>query len=124
MTSLDFNGFVDADFKSYSATQITVTGSGYDDDGIWQEGTESESAYDINVQPVSNREIQSLQIGGERISDYRNIWVNDGDFHALSPSAFWEFDANNNGLERYKIISSDIRVSRSYAKLTVCLIDS
>lgn len=121
--SLDMGGFIDSDFKSIDANQITKDG-GYDGDGIWQEGVDSEPIpYDVNIQPLNDRELNNLNIGGERTQDYRKIYVNDGDFHALSPKAFWEFDANNNGLERYKVIKSDIRVWRRYAKITVVLID-
>lgn len=121
--SLDFNGFIDADFESIPANQITQSGGDYDADGIWVPGVEASSPYTVNIQPVNSRDIQSLQIGGERIQDYRVIHVNDGDFHALSPDAFWDFDANNRGVERYKVINSDIRVWRSFAYLVVCLID-
>ena len=121
--SLDMGGFINSDFVSIPANQISQTGDGYDGDGIWVPGAENSTPYTVNIQPLSDREINSLQIGGERTLDYRKIYVNDGDFHALSPKAFWEFDANNNGIERYKVISGDIRVWRSYAKIVVCLID-
>jgi hypothetical protein len=121
--SLDMFGFIDDVFVSIPANQITLTGGGYDTDGIWQDGTETSSPYTVTIQPISDREIQSLQIGGERVVDYRKIYVNDGDFHALSPDAYWEFDANNRGVERYKVVKDDIRVWRNYAKLIVCLQD-
>ena len=116
-------GHIDANFVSMDANQITVTGGDYDDDGIWQDGTEIASPYSATIQPLNSREINNLNIGGERVNDYRKIYVNEGDFHALSPSAYWEFDANNAGIQRYKVYQSDIRVSRAYAKLVVVLID-
>jgi hypothetical protein len=121
--TLDMSGFIDADFISMPANQITQTGGDYDGDGIWQSGTESSLPYAVNIQPLNDRELNNLNIGGERVQDYRKIYVNDGDFHALSSDAFWEFDANNSGIQRYKAIKSDVRESRAYAKITVVLID-
>lgn len=121
--SLDMGGFIDSDFVSIPANQISQSDGAYDDDGIWAPGGETTTPYIVNIQPLNPREIDSLQVGGERVRDYRKIYVNNGDFHALSPKAFWEFDANNNGTERYKVISGDIRQWRNYAKIIVCLID-
>ena len=123
MSSLDMGGFIDADFKSIPANQISQTGGAYDGEGLWVPGAETTTSYIVNIQPLSPREIDSLQIGGERVKDYRRIYINQGDFQALSPKAFWEFDANNKGTERYKVISGDIRQWRNYAKIIVCLID-
>lgn len=121
--SLNMFGHIDSVFVSIPAKQVSQTGGDYDSDGIWVPGAESTTAYTVNIQPLNPRDIDSLQIGGERVKDYRKIYVNNGDFHALSPKAFWEFDANNNGTERYKVISGDIRQWRNYAKIIVCLID-
>ena len=121
--SLDMGGFIDADFQSIPANQIAITGSAYDANGVWVEGTEATLPYTVNIQHLNPRELQALSLGGERINDYRKIYVNDGDFHALSPLAFWEFNANNVGTQRYKVISSDIRKWRRYAKIMVVLID-
>lgn len=123
MSSLDMGGFIDSDFVSIPANQISQTGGDYDSDGIWVPGAETTTPYTVNIQSLNPREIDSLQVGGERIKDYRKIYINDGDFHALSPKAFWEFDANNNGTERYKVTGGDIKVWRRYAKIIVCLID-
>jgi hypothetical protein len=121
--TLDMGGFIDADFQSIPANQISVAGGDYDSDGIWEDGTETPLPYVVTIQPLNDRELNNLNIGGERVEDYRKIYVNDGDFHALNPKAFWEFDANNVGVQRYKVIKSDIRVWRSYAKIMVALID-
>ena len=130
MSSLDMGGFIDSDFVSIPANQISQTGGGYDGDGIWVPGAESTTPYAVNIQPLNPRDIDSLQIGGERVNDYRRIYINQGDFHALSPKDFWEFDANNNGVERYKVVALDNRGKRpeggawrNYAKIIVCLID-
>ena len=121
--SLDMSGFIDADFQSIPANQISATGGDYDSDGIWQDGAETSQPYIVNIQQLNDRELNNLPLGGERVEDYRKIYINDGDFHALSPNAFWEFDANNIGVQRYKVVKSDIRVWRSYARITVVLID-
>jgi hypothetical protein len=121
--SLDMLGFIDADFQSIPANQISVAGGDYDSDGIWADGAETVLPYTVNIQSLNDREINNLNIGGERVEDYRKIYVNNGDFHSLSPKAFWEFDANNVGVQRYKVIKSDIRKWRRYAKIMVVLID-
>lgn len=121
--SLSMLGHIDSTFKSIDANQISVSGGDYDSDGIWQDGTETELPYTVTIQKLNDRELNNLNLGGERVQDYRKIYVNSGDFHALSPSSFWEFNANNVGIQRYKVIKSDIRVWRSYAKITVALID-
>lgn len=120
--SLDMGGFIDDVFVSVPARQVNATEGDYVD-GIWVPGSETTTLYTVNVQPLSTRDIDNLRIAGERILDYRKIYVNDGDYHELNPKAFWEMNVNNRGVERYKVIQSDVREWRRYAKIIVCLID-
>lgn len=116
--SLDMSGFIDETFESLEAVQVTTTGGDYVE-GIWVDGVETRDTYSVNLQPLTDREINTLEIGNERINDYRKIYINDGEYRNLSPAAMWEFDANGVGVETYKAINTDVRVWRNYAKIIV-----
>ena len=45
MSSLDMGGFIDADFKSIPANQISQTGGAYDGEGLWVPGAETTTSY-------------------------------------------------------------------------------
>lgn len=118
MSNLDMMGFVDPVFTSIPATRTFKTGGGYVD-GIYQEGVESTTPHTVNIQPATDREIEALEKGGERIKDARVLHINDGIDASISPSDVWEFDG-----QRYKCHELDNRYWRNYCRAVVSRIDN
>ncbi len=122
--SLDMLGHVDDTFRSIPVVRIAKSGGGFDDGGFPVSGSESRSNHVATVQPLNQREIDNLKIGGRRIVDARKLYINDGSTAEISEADDWEFDANSRGLERYEAMSVDNRPWRNYCKVMVILRDS
>jgi len=107
-------GHIDDVFESYQVTQLKETSGGYVD-GRWQEGATESNTYRANVQPASDRQIQTLQAAGRRIIDVRNVWINNATLAlSIAPTDKWEFEGKT-----FETVSFDNRPSRVYAKITV-----
>lgn len=121
--SLDMFGHIDDTFVSTDdisgATRITKLNSEYVN-GKWVEGDETTSPHSVTLQPLSDKEVNNLSIGAERIKDYRKLYVNDGDLYSIKPSDKWVFD-NVEGT--FKTHSLDNRPVRNYCKAIVVRID-
>lgn len=123
--SLDMFGHIDDVFTSTNGTRISKTGGSYVG-GKWVGGVETTSPHRVNIQPLNNKEIQALQIGGERIGDYRKVWVNDGLIGEISEADNWTFEGID-GL--FKSVQVDNRsnypsaFNRNYCKIIVARID-
>ena len=115
--SLDMRGQVDAVFKSVEATR-TITTNGEYFNGIWQPGQVIRSTFIANLQPASDREIDFLIQGGERVIDARRLYISDGDTTGIDNTGDWEFLG-----KRWKTVKSDNRPWRNYCKLIVSLYD-
>ena len=116
--SLDMMGFIDPVFTSIPATRIAKTGGGYDSDGIYQPGVETTTSHTVNIQPATDREIETLEKGGERIVDARVLNINDGIDASISPADVWEFDG-----QRYKCHALDNRYWHNMCRAVVSRID-
>ena len=116
--SLNMTGFVDNTFKSINAVRTSRTGSYVD--GVWTAGIIENTSHNINLQPASLSEIQSLENGGERLNDVRRVYLNDGIVAKLAQSDVWEFEGIN-GV--YKTIQLDNRPWHNYCKIIVSIID-
>lgn len=115
--SLTMAGHIDGVFKSVDVTVVTQTQGGYVD-GIWVDGVSTTEAYTANVQPLSERELDNLFRAGERIVDGRKVYINTGDFAKLRIANYAEFLG-----QKWKIVRSDVREWRRYAKLVVSRFD-
>lgn len=115
--AINMIGHIDSTFESMSASRVEKAGA-YDVDGIWQESTSIASSHSVNIQPLNNRELQNLAIGGERINDVRKIYVNDGDIQNIKPSDLWQFNEGH-GMQTYKTIALDARPWANYCKAIV-----
>jgi hypothetical protein len=111
-------GHIDPVFKSIPATRTGSTGSGYVN-GIWVDGTSTTTAHAVTIQPASDREIESIERGGERIVDARRVYVNDGVLASISPADIWDFDG-----QLWKCHKLDNRPWRNYCKAIVSRIDN
>jgi hypothetical protein len=115
--SLDMIGHIDAVFVSIPATRTAMTGGGYVD-GIFVPGTLTTEPYVVNIQPVSERELDFLSQGGERIVDPRRIYINDGNMQLIDETGEWNFIG-----QRWKAHKCDNRYWRNYCKVIVSRID-
>lgn len=116
--SLSMSNHIDGVFRTDSVLVKAYLQGSYDSDGIWTPGTEVSESYTATVQPLSERELDNLMRAGERILDPRKVYINSGDFSKLLLSSDIEFLG-----QRWKIIRSDIRPSRAYAKIIVSRYD-
>jgi len=117
--SLDMRGHIDATFESTVGTRTARTDGSYVN-GRYVDGLGSITTHSVNLQPLSEREIQNLQNGGERIKDTRKIYVNDGDLYQITPADAWTCE----GVEgEFKTIRLDVRPRRSYCKAIVSRVD-
>ncbi len=118
LISLDMFGFVDDVMTTGAITRIYRENGSYVD-GIWQDGIVNASRHVATVQPLSPVEAQNIDIGGNRIKDYRKIYINDGTMAVISPQDEWVIDSIN-----YKTVDIDNRPSRNYCKITVFRMDT
>ncbi len=116
--SLDMAGFVDDVFESIPATRVSRSTGGYVD-GIYVPGAETETPHRVNVQPATDREIDSLSSGGERINDLRRVYVNDGVLASIADADQWQFDG-----QLWKTVKLDNRPWRNYCKIFVSRYDN
>ena len=119
--SLDMFGFIDDKFESIEATRVARTVQYIN--GRPVSSITSTSDHIVNIQPVSDKQIQSLSAGGERINDARRIYVNDGDLYSILPSDEWTFggiDAERLGVAgTFRCLQLDNRPWRNYCKAIV-----
>jgi len=116
--SLDMFGHIDDTFATVTVTRTTTEPGGYVD-GVYIPGNETITTHRyVNIQPVSDREINSLQGGGERIEDARNLYINDGTTTNLTPSDKFEFLG-----QVWKSIKADNRYWHNKCRVTVVRVD-
>lgn len=113
--SLDMIGHIDLVFESTGATRTSYSGGGYVD-GRYVDGAQTQTSHTVNIQPLNNKEIQTLNIGAERIGDVRKVYVNDGDLYSIAEADTWEFDGVD-GV--FNSIALDNRPWRNYCKIIV-----
>lgn len=114
--SLNMEGHIDEVFVSVEASR-TVDGGGFVD-GIWVPGASATLPYIVNIQPASDREVDFIRQGGERITDVRRIYINQGDMQEIDQTGTWEFIG-----QKWKASMCDNRYWRNYCKVVVVRID-
>lgn len=115
--SLSMLGQIDSVFQSVAATRSVDT-SGQFVDGIWTPGVIVTTPYVVNIQPASDRELDFLRQGGERIVDVRRIYINQGNMHLIDQTGIWSFLS-----QQWKAVKVDNRYWRNYCKVLVSRID-
>lgn len=113
---IDMQGHVTGVFTSIPAFRHMTTGGWVD--GKWVEIVADPQPFDINTQPATDREIDFLRNGGERITEARRVYINDGDMESITNNGEWEF-LN----QRWKTVKCDNRFWHNYCKLIVVRID-
>jgi hypothetical protein len=74
--------------------------------------------FNANVQSATDREIDFLSQGGERLVDVRRLYISDGNMQNIDDTGDWEFLG-----QRFKTIKSDNRYWRGYCKVFVSRYD-
>lgn len=116
--ALSMGGHIDGVFRTV-AVDVTVLAGGYVD-GIWTEtGAAASEFNDVTIQPLSDRELDFALRTNERITDTRKLYINSGNFAALVLGATARFSDQD-----WKIIKTDVRPWRNYAKIIVDRIDN
>lgn len=115
---LSMGNHIDDVFQSSPVTIKAYTAGQYDADGIWVPGTATEEVYTANIQPLDARTEDNLMRAGIRLLDPRKVYINSGDLEKLQISFDLEFLG-----QRWKIVRSDIRPWRTYARLVVSRYD-
>lgn len=115
--TLSMAGHVDDTFVSVPASR-TVSVAGQWVEGIWVPGTTDTKPYTVNIQQASDREVDFIRQGGERITDVRRIYINDGDMQLIDQTGTWAFLS-----QQWKAVKCDNRHWRDYCKVLVMRID-
>jgi len=115
--SLNMQGQIDGVFQSVPASR-TVDTTGDWVDGIWTPGVEVTTAYTVNIQPASLREQEMIRQAGERITDARRIYINEGLMQGIDQTGVWTFLG-----QKWKAWQCDNRYWRNYCKVIVVRID-
>lgn len=115
---LDMRGHIDGVFGSRSVTVKAYAEGRYDQNGIWEPGAPIEETYTANIQPLNDREADNLMRAGVRLVDPRKLYINSGDLGKLKITYDLEFLG-----ALWKIVRSDVRPWRSYAKIVVSRYD-
>lgn len=113
MSVLNMQGGIDSTFESVPATRTTNNIGAYVE-GIWTPGVQITTPYSVNIQQVSQQELDFLTQGGERVLDLRRIYINDGDIEIIDETGIWEFIG-----AKWKSVSIDNRPWRNYCKVIV-----
>jgi len=115
--SLSMEGHIDDVFVSVAASR-TVSVDGQWVEGIWVPGATETKPYIVNIQQASDREIDFIRQGGERITDVRRIYINQGEMQLIDQTGTWEFLG-----QQWKATKCDNRYWRNYCKVIVMRID-
>lgn len=115
---LDMGGHIDDVFASPPVVVKAFTQGHRDAKGHWVPGQPIEETYTATTQPLSWREADNLLRAGVRLLDARKVYINSGDLEKLIPVAQMEFLG-----QRWRIVQTDIRPWRTYAKIVVSRFD-
>jgi hypothetical protein len=121
LINLSMFGHIDDVFTSVVGTRITKSGGAYVD-GKWVTGVDSSTTHNINVQPLNAKEANHLSIGGDRIKDYRKIYVNDGSASEITEADNWTLPGVDGTFKTF-MLDNRVPFGRNYCKIIVARID-
>jgi hypothetical protein len=110
-------GHIDDVFVSVAASRTVDTGGQWVE-GIWMPGAPDTNPYVVNIQAATDREVDFIRQGGERITDLRRIYINQGEMQLIDQTGTWEFLG-----QQWKAVKCDNRYWRNYCKVLVMRID-
>lgn len=110
---LNMFGMIDSVFASVNAVSIS-TGDGSYVNGVWVPGTSTRTTFTVNMQPANEKELQFLNLGGERVHNVNKIYINDPRAQTVDLYCDWEVEGVH-----YKTIQIDNRPWRTYCKVYI-----
>ncbi len=124
LVNLSMSGHIDDVFTSGVGTRASKSGGGYVD-GKWVAGSETSTTHTVNIQPLNQKDINFLQLGGERVQDTRKVYVNDGTSAVIREADQFTFvDSNGDAIDgTFKAYSVDNRPWRDYCKFYAVRLD-
>ena len=124
LTSIDMSGHIDDVFQSGTGSRTAKSGGEYVI-GKWVAGTETVTTHKINIQPLNQKDINFLTLGGERVQDTRKIHLNDGIDPSISEADTWTLiDVDGNAINgTFKVYSLDNRPWRNYCRFYAVRLD-
>lgn len=114
MTVLDMSGQIDDVFTSHVGMRVTDTGGRVE--GKWVDSLSDSEPFNVTVQSASDREIQTLVSGGERVVDLRRVYPAEGDITSHQRGQLWTFSGIDG---TFRVVALDVRPWRNYCKLLV-----
>lgn len=117
--TINMRGHVNGALRSMSATRISST-SKYVAGRPVKTPDVKHPKQSVNVQPSTDKQLQSLSIGGERILEAYRVYINDGELYSIAKADEWEFEKIPG---RFRCVSLDNRPHNNYCKLVVILKD-
>lgn len=116
--SLLMTNHIDAVFRTVDV-ELRRDVDGTYADGIWVPGVPEVTLFkNVTIQPINEKELDNLFRAGQRIIDGRKLYINNGDLTKLELAQEVWFIG-----EKWKIVKSDIRPWRQYAKIMVSRYD-
>ncbi|MGL6147828.1 MAG: hypothetical protein ACRC1V_05075, partial [Plesiomonas sp.] len=112
MGVFDVFSTINADFTTHKIIKKRYLGA-YSD-GVWIEGGEQLTMHDACVQPLTDQELVTLDIGCKRVSDFRKVYITDGKRVDINDGDVWELPGMSGD---YETIKTDIRPENRYAKV-------
>lgn len=121
LVSLDMFGHIDDVFKSATVTRISKSGGMYVD-GKWVAGVDTSTTHQANIQPLSAKEASHLSIGGDRIKDYRKLYINDGSASEIIEADNWTIPGVDGTFKTF-MLDNRVPFGRNYCKIIIARID-
>lgn len=112
--TLNMSDFMDDTIRSVVATRTPQGGSYVD--GKWSGTASTPTTHNVTLQSLDDRARDVLERGGERVTDGRVVYINDGTSGEVAVADLWTFP----GVEgTFRALRVDNRPWRSYCKLVV-----
>jgi len=117
--SLNMLGHIDATFESTIATRAPNSGSYVA--GKWVSSAGGATTHSVNLQPLTDKEIDFLNAGGERVVAGRKLYINDGITSEIAEAYTWVFEGVTG---TFKAVKVDNRPWRNYCKVIITRADT
>ena len=119
--ALDMTGVV-GNFARVACTLVTEDDGDYDSDGIWQSGGTTETSFNACVAPYHNKEIETLDLGSERVIGAFSVYPEHFIQFKMSPYIRIKMDLGG-GERTYRVVQTDVRPWNNYCKIMCNLLD-
>ena len=121
--AFNMHDLIDFNFRTHTISVLKQSGEYVD--GTYVINTSSSQSYEGTVQPISERERQALDQGGQRVVDARKIYINGYNDIDVSPSDTLLITDIPDGemVGKFKVFAVDLRRARAYCKIMAGIID-